>query len=147
MSEGRKMQVLLPVDGSENSLRAVRHLIAMKELYRDPIEVHLLNVQLPVASGAVKMFISRQQLNDFYRDEGAAALKDARALLEQAGVSYQHHIGVGDLADTIVSYAKEKQCRQIVMGTRGRGSFAGALLGSVTTKVIHLADMPVLLIK
>jgi len=141
------MKILLPVDGSENSLRAVRHVIAMKEQFRDPIEVHLLNVQLPVASGAVKMFISPQQLNDFYRDEGVVALKDARALLDQAGVSYQHHIGVGDLAGTIVSYAKEKQCRQIVIGTRGRGSFAGALLGSVTTKVIHLADMPVLLIK
>jgi len=141
------MKILLPVDGSENSLRAVRHVIAMKEQYRDPIEVHLLNVQLPVVSGAVKMFISQQQLNDFYRDEGVAALKDARALLDQSGVSYQHHIGVGDLAGTIVSYAKEKQCRQIVIGTRGRGSFAGALLGSVTTKVSHLADMPVLLIK
>jgi nucleotide-binding universal stress UspA family protein len=141
------MEILLPVDGSENSLRAVRHVIAMKEQYRDPIEVHLLNVQLPVASGAVKMFIGRQQLNDFYRDEGVVALKDARALLDQAGVSYQHHIGVGDLAGTIVSYAKEKQCRQIVIGTRGRGSFAGALLGSVAVKVIHLADMPVLLIK
>ena len=141
------MKILLPVDGSENSLRAVRHVIAVKEQYRDPIEVHLLNVQLPVASGAVKMFINQQQLNDFYRDEGVAALKDARALLDQAGVSYQHHIGVGDLAGTIVSYAKEKQCRQIVIGTRGRGSFAGALFGSVTTKVIHLADMPVLLIK
>lgn len=139
--------MLLPVDGSENSLRAVQHVIAMKEQYSDPIEVHLLNVQLPVASGAVKMFISQQQLNDFYRDEGVAALKDARALLDQAGVSYQHHIGVGDLAGTITSYAKDKQCRQIVIGTRGRGSFAGALLGSVATKVVHLADMPVLLIK
>lgn len=139
--------MLLPVDGSENSLRAVQHVIAMKEQYRDPIEVHLLNVQLPVASGAVKMFISQQQLNDFYRDEGVAALKDARALLDQAGVSYQHHIGVGDLAGTITSYAKDKQCRQIVIGTRGRGSFAGALLGSVATKVVHLADIPVLLIK
>jgi nucleotide-binding universal stress UspA family protein len=141
------MKILLPVDGSENSLRAVRHVIAMKEQYRDPIEVHLLNVQLPVVSGAVKMFISQHQLNDYYRDEGVAALKDARALLDQAGVACQHHIGVGDLAGTIVSYAKEKQCRQIVIGTRGRGSFAGALLGSVATKVIHLADMPVLLIK
>lgn len=141
------MKILLPVDGSENSLRAVRHVITMKEQYRDPIEVHLLNVQLPVVSGAVKMFISQQQLNDFYHDEGVAALKDARALLDQAGVSYQHHIGVGDLAGTIVTYAKEKQCRQIVIGTRGRGSFAGAMLGSVTTKVIHLADMPILLIK
>ena len=141
------MKILLPVDGSENSLRAVQHVIAMKEQYSDPIEVHLLNVQLPVASGAVKMFISQQQLNDFYRDEGVAALKDARALLDQAGVSYQHHIGVGDLAGTITSYAKDKQCRQIVIGTRGRGSFAGALLGSVATKVVHLADIPVLLIK
>ncbi len=141
------MKILLPVDGSENSLRAVQHVIAMKEQYSDPIEVHLLNVQLPVASGAVKMFISQQQLNDFYRDEGVAALKDARALLDQAGVSYQHHIGVGDLAGTITAYAKDKQCRQIVIGTRGRGSFAGALLGSVATKVVHLADIPVLLIK
>ena len=141
------MKMLLPVDGSENSLRAVQHVIAMKEQYSDPIEVHLLNVQLPVASGAVKMFISQQQLNDFYRDEGVVALKDARALLDQAGVSYQHHIGVGDLAGTITSYAKDKQCRQIVIGTRGRGSFAGALLGSVATKVVHLADIPVLLIK
>ena len=141
------MKMLLPVDGSENSLRAVQHVIAMKEQYSDPIEVHLLNVQLPVASGAVKMFISQQQLNDFYRDEGVAALKDARALLDQAGVSYQHHIGVGDLAATITAYAKDKQCRQIVIGTRGRGSFAGALLGSVATKVVHLADIPVLLIK
>ena len=141
------MKMLLPVDGSENSLRAVQHVIAMKEQYSDPIEVHLLNVQLPVASGAVKMFISQQQLNDFYRDEGMAALKEARALLDQAGVSYQHHIGVGDLAGTITSYAKDKQCRQIVIGTRGRGSFAGALLGSVATKVVHLADIPVLLIK
>jgi len=141
------MKILLPVDGSENSLRAVQHVIAMKEQYSDPIEVHLLNVQLPVASGAVKMFISQQQLNDFYRDEGVAVLKDARALLDQAGVSYQHHIGVGDLAGTITAYAKDKQCRQIVIGTRGRGSFAGALLGSVATKVVHLADIPVLLIK
>ena len=141
------MKILLPVDGSENSLRAVQHVIAMKEQYSDPIEVHLLNVQLPVASGAVKMFISQQQLNDFYRDEGVAAVKDARALLDQAGVSYQHHIGVGDLAGTITSYAKDKQCRQIVIGTRGRGGFAGALLGSVATKVVHLADIPVLLIK
>jgi len=54
------MKMLLPVDGSENSLRAVQHVIAMKEKYSDPIEVHLLNVQLPVASGAVKMFISQQ---------------------------------------------------------------------------------------
>lgn len=141
------MNILLPVDGSENALHAVRHVIAMKDQFREPISVNLLNVQLPVASGAVKMFISQQQLNDYYRDEGMKALKDARALLDNAGIAYQHHIGVGETAATIVGYAKDKQCQQIVMGTRGAGSFSGTLLGSVAARVVHLADVPVLLVK
>lgn len=141
------LKILLPVDGSECAMRAVRHVVAMRDLMRGPIEVHLLNVQLPVASGAVKMFISQQQLKDYYRDEGLAALKEARAVFEQHGVPCQHHIGVGDLATTIVDYAREKDCGQIVMGTHGRGKLAGAVLGSVAAKVIHLADVPVLLIK
>lgn len=147
MEANNVLKILLPVDGSECAMRAVRHVVAMRDLMRGPIEVHVLNVQLPVASGAVKMFISQQQLKDYYRDEGLAALKDARALLDQHGVPYQHHIGVGDLAATIVEYAREKGCGQIVMGTHGRGKLTGAVLGSVAAKVIHLADMPVLLIK
>lgn len=147
MEANNVLKILLPVDGSECAMRAVRQVIAMRELMRGPIEVHVLNVQLPVASGAVKMFISPQQLKDYYRDEGLAALKDARAVLDQHGLPYQHHIGVGDLAATIVEYAREKGCGQIVMGTHGRGKLAGAVLGSVAAKVIHLADVPVLLIK
>jgi nucleotide-binding universal stress UspA family protein len=141
------LKILLPVDGSECALHAVKHVIAMRDMLREPIEVHLLNVQLPVASGAVKMFISQQQLNDYYRDEGLAALKEARALLDQHGVSYQHHIGVGDLAATIVDYASDKACRQIVMGTHGRGNLTGAVMGSVAAKVVHLSDVPILLVK
>lgn len=141
------LKILLPMDGSECALRAARHVVSMRDMLRVPIEVHLLNVQLPVASGAVKMFISQQQLKDYYREEGLAALKDARALFEQHGVPCQHHIGVGDLADTIVDYVREKGCGQIVMGTHGRGKLVGAVLGSVAAKVIHLADVPVLLIK
>lgn len=147
MEANNVLKILLPVDGSECAMRAVRQVIAMRELMRGPIEVHVLNVQLPVASGAVKMFISPQQLKDYYRDEGFAALKDARAVLDQHGLPYQHHIGVGDLAATIVEYAREKGCGQIVMGTHGRGKLASAVLGSVAAKVIHLADVPVLLIK
>lgn len=141
------MNILLPVDGSENSLRAVSQVIAFKELYRDPISVNLLNVQMQVVSGAVKMFISQQQLNDYYREEGMKALAASRSLLDQAGIDYQHHIGVGEIAATIVSYAREKRCLQIVMGSRGGGGFAGALLGSTAIRVVQLADVPVLLVK
>lgn len=141
------MNILLPVDGSEYSVHAVRQVIALKERYRDPISVHLLNVQAQVLSGAVKMFISQQQLNDYYREEGVKALAAARALLDQAGINYQHHIGVGEIAATIVSYARDKRCQQIVIGSRGGGGFTGALLGSTAIRVVQLTDVPVLLVK
>lgn len=141
------MNILLPVDGSENSLHAVRHVIALKGAYRDPVGVNLLNVQSPVISGAVKMFISQQQLNDYYREEGVKALAAARALLDQAGVAYEHHIGVGEIAATIAGYAREKNCQQIVMGAQGSGGLAGALLGSTATRVVQTAEVPVTLVR
>jgi len=141
------LRILVPIDGSENALRALRHVIGTRDLYREPIELHLLNVQLAVASGAVKMFINQRQLNDYYHDEGTKALAAARTLLDQGGIDYQHHIGVGEIAATIVGYARDKHCQQIVMGSRGGGGLSGILLGSTAIRVAQLTDVPVLLVK
>jgi len=140
-------KVLIAVDGSENSLRAVRHLISEKDVYREPLSVVLINVQPPVVSGAVKTFLSQDQIENYYREEGETALAGARDLLAAAGMPAEHHILVGDVAQTIARVAREHGCAQIVMGTRGLGTVSGMLLGSVATKVIHLADVPVVLLK
>ena len=141
------LKILLPVDGSANAMRAVQHVVDHENWYRGPLELHVLNVQLPVASGIVKTFIKQSQLNDYYRDEGLATLKEARALLDGAKIAYRHHIGVGEPAATVIDFARETQCDQIVMGTHGRGTVAGALLGSVAAEVVHAAPVPVLLVK
>ena len=140
------MKILIPVDGSEQALRAVRHMLDKRDWFRDPIEIHLLNVQHPVASGAVKMFISQTQLRDYYEDEGRAALKAARELVQGADVAFHARVGVGDPARTIVQYATEHGCELIALSTRGMGAVGNALLGSVATKVVHQAHIPVLLI-
>lgn len=141
------LKMLVPVDGSASSERAVDHLIKKSSWYKSPIEIHLLTVQPPIISGNVRMFISQEQLNDYYQDEGLKALKPAREKLDAAGLAYSFHIGVGDPAETIARYAKEKQCDQIFMGTRGMGSISSLLLGSVAIKVIHFAEIPVVLVK
>ena len=41
------LRVLIPIDGSENSLRTVRFVIRKAPLYKEPLEIHLLNVQHP----------------------------------------------------------------------------------------------------
>ncbi len=141
------MKILLPVDGSEHALRAARHVAAMGEYLASPPSVLLLNVQPPVASGLVQRFLSQEALDGYYRDEARAALQPVEAVLTQSGIGAESRVVVGDVAATIAEFAASHDCQQIVMGTRGLGGAVGALLGSVASKVLHLADRPVLLVK
>jgi len=57
------------------------------------------------------------------------------------------HTGVGHVAEVIARLADELDCDHIVMGTHGRGALADLLAGSTTIRVVHLARMPVVLVK
>jgi nucleotide-binding universal stress UspA family protein len=141
------MKILIPVDGSASGNRAVEHVIASVAWLKEPPQIHLLNVQWKLASGNVKLFISLDTINDYYREQGMAALADARAKLDAAGLAYSYHIAIGTPAEAIVQYAQEQQVDQIVISAHGQGSLSDLLLGSVVTKVAHLAKMPILLVK
>ena len=107
----------------------------------------LLNVQWKLASGNVKLFIDQDTVNDYYREQGISALAEARAKLDAAGLAYNYHVSVGTPAEAIVQYAEAQHVDQIVMGTYGEDSLSKLLLGSVASKVVHLAQVPVLLVK
>ena len=77
----------------------------------------------------------------------AQALAEARKALDAAGVKYVYHIGIGDSGEVIAHFVREKEIEQVVMSTRGLGSVANMLLGSVANKVLELVDVPVLLVK
>ncbi len=143
---GGLRRILVAVDGSENALRAVRHVLAEKDVYRDPLQLVLVNVQASVVSGAVKMFFSQEQLEGYYREEGDTAMAAARDLVAAAGLPAEHHILVGDPAENIARLARDTRCHQIVMGTRGMGAISGMFVGSVAAKVIHRSEVPVLLV-
>ena len=141
------MKILIPVDGSANALRAVEHVIRSIATLKERPLLLLLNVQWNVATGNVKLFISQKTIDDYYREQGMAALQSARAALDAAELPYQYHISVGTPAEAIVQYACEQHVDQIVMGRQGQGGLQALLLGSVVNKVLHLANCPVLLIK
>ncbi|MFA7669017.1 MAG: universal stress protein [Burkholderiaceae bacterium] len=138
--------ILLPVDGSENSSRAVQRAI---EIVKDSSDARLLVVTAypPIVSGNVKSFFSAEDIQSFYQDEGNKALEPARAILDKAGIAYDAKVLVGPVAQTIADYAKKNQADTMIMGTRGLGTVTGMGLGSITTKVLSLVDIPVLLVK
>jgi nucleotide-binding universal stress UspA family protein len=138
------LRVLIPIDGSENSLRTVRLVIRKAPLYKEPLDIHLLNVQHPFP-GTISGV--HEQAERYHHDEGLKALAGARKALDEVGLKYIYHISVGEAAEVIAHFVKDKNIDQVVMGTRGAGAVANMLLGSVATKVLHLVEVPVLLVK
>lgn len=141
-------RVLLPVDGSECSLRAVSLVISKRACYANPDElaIHLVNVQAAF-SHDVSRFFSHEQVDAFHHEESEKLMQDACKLLDDAGAKYTCHKEIGKVAEKIAELADSLQCDQIVMGTHGRGALVELLMGSITLKVISLVKIPILLVK
>jgi nucleotide-binding universal stress UspA family protein len=138
------MKILIAVDGSKPSLKAVQLLIEHCDWFREPPQVELVTVHLPVpAVGRVP----KSQLERYYIEEGEAKLAAAKKKLDAARVPYKAHVLVGAVAESIVKHAKDKRCDLIYIGSRGMSELKSALIGSTATKVLHISDTPVLLVK
>jgi nucleotide-binding universal stress UspA family protein len=79
--------------------------------------------------------------------QGQPIVDAATAILRGQGVPHQGRVAIGEIAQTIVGTAQEVGAQQIVMGSRGMSALAGLVLGSNATKVIHLAQVPVTIVK
>lgn len=140
------MKVLVPVDGSSASERAVRHVIDLVK-GKAQLEVHLINVQETADAWEVQRFLKPAEIKRTQLEHGAQCLAGAKRLLDRAGVSYETHIAIGDPAEKITQFAQRRKIDKIFMGTHGRAAIAGLLMGSVSTRVLHLAKVPVTLVK
>lgn len=138
-------KILVPVDGSDNALRAVDY--ALTQARGCPlVEVHLLNIQEPVYD-QVKDVMSRDEVERMEIQAGKFVLEPAKKIIDDAGIPNVAEVRIGPIAASIADYAREMGCNNIIMGTRGMGGIKNLLMGSVTTKVIHLVDVPVTLVK
>ncbi len=142
------MKILLAVDGSKHSLKAVKCLIEHADWYREKPGVELVNVHLSVPKlRGMGVVVGASQVRRYYDREGRAALSKARKLLDAAGIKYSAHVLVGPVAESIVKEARLARCDLIMIGTRGMSAAANLLLGSSATRVVNLSPIPVLLVK
>ena len=109
--------------------------------------IRIIKVQLKTEVPIVLLRIAQEELDNMQLEHGRLQLVPARELLADAGRSYREHVVIGDPAAKIVEVAKAEGVDAIVMGTRGMRALGNLALGSTSTKVIHLADLPVTLVK
>lgn len=140
------MKILLPVDGSEISLKAVRWAI---ELVRSGLkaDIVLANVQEPASFYEIVTARDPKVLESVSEGAGAYLLGSAEALLKDAGLAYESEVASGEPGNMILDIAERYGCDMVVMGSHGRGGLRSALLGSVSQAVLHAARIPVVVVK
>ena len=133
------MKVLLPIDGSVYSDRAIEYICEHSSLRAKTDTVYLLNVQKKLPSG----FASKIPNSEEILDEAAKKiLKPAKKALEAAGYKVKMKVAYGKATNRIVEYAQEIPATLIVMGSHGHTPVKGILLGSKTSSVFQHAYSP-----
>ena len=140
------MKILVAVDGSEISLRAVKFVISLNRELAKPARVTLLAVDPPPFPG-VESRIGSKATRQLHEESRERCLKDARRSLSRAKLELNERGEVGDIAETILAVAKKDKIDLIVLGSHGRGAVKGILLGSVSSKVIAQSDIPVTIVR
>lgn len=139
------MKVLIPFDGSPASMRALK--LAIDQLPKAGFVI--VNVQNPgtLNLGGGGGIMPLEWIEQQEEEAARTALQEAVSVCHDAGVTCVTRSERGAIAETIDRVAREEQVAQIFMGTRGLGGVRGLVLGSVATQLLHLADMPVTLVK
>ncbi len=140
------MSIVVAVDGSKFTRKAVAYLAANREMLPQGVALHLLHVQNPLPLTA-STALGKEAVHSYHEDEARKALGVAEKFLTKQGIESQSHWVVGAPAAEIVRFAKKRKAHLIVMGTRGHGLLGRAVMGSVATNVVADSDMPVLLVQ
>lgn len=133
--------IVVGYDGSEHADRALARAVALAQ------EGAKLVVVSAAALSPLTRDVGTSAVDPIAAEEARKALDKAQAELSAKGVEGRTVEAHGDPADMIVQQAKEAGADLIVVGTRGLNLAQRALLGSVSTKVVHHAPCDVLVVR
>lgn len=142
-------KILVPVDGSEGSWRALNAAVEIGKKFAS--ELVVVNVIQPYNNAALLAIpldhATISQGNDELEKVGDKVLEMAQERLSEYGYKTDFCLEVGHPSERIIALAKKSKADAIVIGSRGLSGIAEFFLGSVSSKVSQYADVPVLIIK
>lgn len=141
MSERERTPVVVVgVDGSENGQIALRWALQQARLMG--AELHAVTAwEVSAAYGYVPMYTDADLEGDARKQQDVALEQVAR---ESEGVPVVHQVVRGHAAEALLDAARDADL--LVIGSRGHGTFAGTLLGSVSQQCVHHAHCPVVVV-
>ncbi len=140
-------KILIPVDGSSASLRALKVAVALAKLPPDA-SLHLVHVhEEPLIYGEIAVYVPRAKMEALQHAHSEGILDSAEAELRDSEVRHTREVLTGPIAPTIAEHAERLGCDAIVMGRHGKTALGELLMGSVAMKVLHATKLPVMLVR
>ena len=127
--------VVVPIEEGASADWAVDHVA---QLYRErPMKVYLLCVRQPFPQ-YVARFISKGELKAFHEESGMQALRPVAERLDACGIPHWDIVRVGQKAQSIVEFAREHHCSQIILPRPPGGGLSSLVLGSIGGQIRKL---------
>jgi len=137
--------ILVPIDGSDNSYRALDAALLLSEKLGSNITVIHVMEEVPITHiGSEKML---NELLEAYKKENQDILLKCSEIANQKGLTIKTFLLQGNPAPAILDYNKKEKFDLVIMGSRGLGKFKELILGSVSSKIVHHSPCAVLLIR
>jgi nucleotide-binding universal stress UspA family protein len=142
-------KILVPIDGSKHSMMAAAHAVDIAEKYHAAVTLlHVINISqltgLDIMQGPP---LITEGMSDKLNEAGQAIIAETLKSLPPHGVTINTELVWGSPEAVIISRVKSEPYDLVVIGSRGLSALSGLLLGSVSSRVVHRAPCPVMLVK
>jgi len=138
-------KILVPVDGSDNSFRALEHaLFIAKSTSAQVTAMHVIEHPPTVYVELQKLL---DDLLSKYRMESTRILDKCKEVAKKSSVNLETVIAEGDAASNITGYAEQEGFDLVVIGSRGLGRLKELVLGSTSNKVLNHTKISVLVVR
>jgi nucleotide-binding universal stress UspA family protein len=135
-------KILVPLDGSTNSMRGLDRAIEIAK-GGDAEITGFYVFHLPMAAG-IKY---TAKMKEEAQRKAVKAIGPAMNKTQKAGATFKYKTGGGNTGSEIVKFAKNGKFDMVVIGARGLGGAKEAFLGSTSNYVMHKTAIPVLVVK
>jgi len=136
-------RILVPTDGNDGAESALEQAIDLARQYDAALHA-IYAIDTPAFSSEFDVGV----VYDAFEELGRKAVGEIAQQANAAGIdTVETAVLTGSPHRAILSYADENDIDLIVMGTHGRRGLDRYLLGSVTERVVRLADVPVLTVR
>lgn len=142
MRKSLHMNILVPLDGSEYSQKALIQACDLAKNYQS----HLILIYVVDKPHSLNL-LDRKEYLGIQRNFGEKVLVKGRETAKKEGLDVTTILKEGNITHEIVKVAKIKNCNLIIVGNKGLGATARFFLGSISNKLANDSPCSLLIVK